>query len=408
MDNEEMSFEEMLNDSMKENKLEKQVTGTIIEINDKQEIFVDINYKVDGIIPKSEFSFDENADPNDEFKVGDKITAQVLKRNDGDGNVLLSYKRLQSAEAKKEFEAKVNADEIFEEKITDKNDNGLICSYKGIKIFIPKSLSNGITEGKVRFKIIEYKPEERKIVGSVKKVVQEERAKIENDFWSKVKEGDKYVGTVTSISSFGAFVDVEGVQGLLHVTEISWERNPDIRSILTEGQKINVTIKNLDAEHKRMKLSYDDKGESPWATLDCKPGDVIRVKIVKLVPFGAFAEYKKGVEALIHISQICEERITKPEEKLQIGQEVNAKVIDMDVENRKLELSIREIEGTSSEYSSIENVEENTDIAVADEKTEVAVVEENKEITVVDENKELVNTDNNEENNSDATENVEE
>ncbi len=290
MNDEDVSFEQLLNDSMKESKrLEKITEGTVININDKGEVFVDLNYKADGIIPRSEYSFDVNADPKKELNLGDKITVQVLKLNDGEGNVLLSYKKIRNAEAKKK---------------------------------------------------------------------QEENAM---KFWENAEVGNKYEGIVSSICSYGAFIDIDGVQGLLHISEISWNRDAKVQDILQVGQKINITIKELDKENKRMKLSYDEKGEDPWNTLDNKVGDVVKVTIKKMMPFGVFAEIKEGVEGLIHISQISTERIAKPEDALSIGEQVNAKIIDMDIANKKIELSIRELEGTSSEYSSDEkdNNEEN-------------------------------------------------
>ncbi len=284
MSEENVSFEQLLNDSMKESKkLEKITEGTVINVNDKGEVFVDLNYKADGIIPKSEYSFDVNADPKKELKAGDKITVQVLKLNDGEGNVLLSYKKIRNAENKKKQEENMTK------------------------------------------------------------------------FWEKAEVGNKYEGTVSSICSYGAFIDIDGVQGLLHISEISWNRDAKVGDILKEGQKINITIKELDKENKRMKLSYDEKGEDPWNTLEVKVGDIVKVTIKKMMPFGAFAEIKEGIEGLIHISQISTARITKPEDVLSVGEEVNAKIIDMDIENKKIELSIRELEGTSDEYSSQDN-----------------------------------------------------
>ena len=280
---EDISFEELLNDSLKTNKkLEKEITGTVISITSSGEIYVDFNYKVDGIIPKGEYSFDENIDPRSELKVGDTITCEVIKRNDGQGNVLLSYKRLRQ------------------------------------------------------------------------KLLREAKVKKEEEFWNNTNVGDVFEGTVSSISSYGAFVDINGIQGLLHISEMSWDRDAKVSDILKEGQKIKVIIKEIDKENKRMKLSYEGKGKDPWTTVEYKVGDIVKVTIKRLVPFGAFAELKKGVEGLIHISQISEERITKPEEKLEVGEKVNAKIIDMNLDNKKIELSIRELEGTSNEYSSKE------------------------------------------------------
>lgn len=354
MSEEKISFEDLLNDSFNSKKqLEKIVTGTIISITNKGEIFVDINYKADGIIPKKEFSFDENENPKDTFKVGDKISAEVLKMNDGEGNVLLSYKKIKGKIAREEFENKVNNDEIFEEKVSETNSNGLIVNYNGIRIFIPNSLSAN-QKDILRFKIIEYNPKEHKIIGSCKKILDEEKAKKEEKFWEDAKVSKEYEGIVTSICSYGAFVEIEGVQGLLHVSEMTWERNVSAQDILKQGQKIKVSIKNLDKENKRLQLTCSLKGEDPWEKVNYNVGDVVKVKVVKLMNFGAFVELQKGIEGLVHISQISEQKISKPEEKLEINEEVNAKIIDFDKENKKIELSIRDLEGTSQEYSSKE------------------------------------------------------
>ena len=354
MDEENLSFEELLNDSFEKNtKLEKISTGTVIEVNDEGEVFVDLNYKADGLIPKGEYSFDENANPKEELKPGDKIEVEVIKLNDGQGNVLLSCKKLKQSILREKFEERVNNNEIFEEKVESVNDKGLIVNVTGIKVFIPSSLSCGSKE-KARFKIIEYNPKEHKIIGSCKVVINEEKKKKEKEFWDNAKVGNEYEGIVSSISSYGAFIDINGVQGLLHVSEISWDKEANVQDILKQGQKIKVKIKELDIENKRMKLSYDGKGEDPWNSLNLNVGDIIRVKVKKFMPFGVFVEIKKGIDGLVHISQISEQKISKPEEKLQIGEEVNAKVIDINSENKKIELSIRELEGTSSEYSSLE------------------------------------------------------
>lgn len=362
MENEkELSFEELYNESLKETKLGKTVTGKIISITKQGEIFVDIHYKADGIIPKKEYSNDETKNPKDEFKVGDIITADVLKQNDGLGNVLLSYKRVKQRKEKEELENKINNNEIFEEKVKEVNDKGIIVEVLNKRVFIPLSLS-GIPRGEdasklqgqtVKFRITEYDAKTNKIIGSIKNVLDEEKKAKQEEFWNNVEIGRKYEGTVASISSYGAFIDLDGiVQGLLHVSEISWDRNAKVNEILKQGQKIEVTIKDVDKENKRIKLSYGEKGQNPWNNIDEKYhiNDVIKVKVVKIMPFGVFVELESGIEGLVHISQIAERKLAKPEEELKLGQHVNAKIIDLDKENEKIELSIKELEGTSNEY----------------------------------------------------------
>ena len=356
-----LTFEDIISKTFKEIKVGSTVTGTIVEINKQGEIFVDIGYKADGIIPRNEYFSEKNLEPTEEYKVGDKIKADILRLNDGQGNVLMSCKHLKMKEIRKEFKEKVENKAIFEEQVKQTNKNGLVILYKNlIRIFIPISLSEigrdediNTYKGKtIRFRIIENDERAKKIIGSVKDLVEEERKEKEAEFWKNIEVGKKYVGEVTSISDYGAFVDIGGAQGLLHISEMTWGRNQNPKDILQVGQRIEVRVKELDKENKRFKLSYEKKGPNPWNKVEEKyhVGDVIKVKISKLMPFGAFAELEKGIEGLIHISQICERKIAKPEEELKEGQRVNAKIINIDLENKKLELSIREIEGTSQEF----------------------------------------------------------
>lgn len=360
VENIEKSFEELYEESIKESKLEKTVTGKIISITDAGEIFVDIGYKADGIIPRKEYSFDENVNPKDELKIGDEITADVLKQNDGLGNVLLSYKRVKQREERKELEEKINNNEIFEEKVKEVNDKGIVVEVCNKRVFIPLSLS-GVPRGEdasslkgqtVRFRITEYDAKTNKIIGSVKNVLDEEKKIKQDEFWKDAEIGKKYEGTVASICAYGAFIDLGSVQGLLHISEMSWDRNAKVDEILKQGQKIEVTILDIDKENKRLKLSYGNKGQNPWNNIGekYKINDIVKVKVVKIMPFGVFVELEPGIEGLVHISQISERKIAKPDEELKLGQHVNAKIIELDKENQRIELSIKELEGTSNEY----------------------------------------------------------
>lgn len=358
--NDKNTFEELLNDTMKEIKVGQIIKGKIIEKTAKKEIFVDLGYKADGIIPVSEYQIGEDENAINKFKIGDEITAVVLKLNDGIGNVLLSYKRARFDTDKQEFAKKVEKDEIFSGIISEVNDKGIVVYYNTIKIFIPMSLSGILKsedpytfKGKeVKFKIIEFVPEKNRIIGSVRIVKEAEKNKALEEFWNNIEISKEYEGTVVNISDYGAFVEiVSGVQGLLHVSEMTWERNVKPQDLVKVGQKIKVTVKELDKENKKIKLSFVDKGPNPWDVIaeKYKVTDVVTVEISNMMPFGAFAKIENGIEGLIHISQICEKRINKPEEVLKIGQKVNAKIINLDKENKKIELSIRELEGTSEE-----------------------------------------------------------
>lgn len=351
------SFEELYNESIKEDVvLDKTVTGKIIEITSKGEIFVDLGYKADGLIPRKEFSFNEEDDPAKEFKVGDEITADILKMNDGTGNVLLSYKRTKVKKNQEDFEKQVDAGEIFEEKINQINEKGVVVLVNGVRVFIPLSLS-GIRKNEnleqykgqsIKFKVIEFNPENRKIIGSNRIIEDEQKQKQEEEFWNNVEVGKEYRGTVATVNPYGAFVDLGGFQGLLHISEITWRRNANAADFLKVGQDINVAIKEIDSENKKIQLSYPEKEPNPWDTITEKYNlnDVVNVTVKKIMPFGAFVELEEGIEGLVHISQISEKRIAKPDDILELGQKVDAKIIEVDLEKRKMELSIREIEGT--------------------------------------------------------------
>ena len=259
----------------------------------------------------------------------------------------------------------------------------MIMDYKGIRIFIPLSLSAIPRDAKIEdykgkevtFRVIEYNEETRKIIGSIKVLLDEQKQAKETEFWNNIENGKIYKGIVTSISSYGAFVDIDGVQGLLHISGMTWERDKKPEDIVKVGQEIKVKVQEFDKENKRLKLEYDKKGANPWEKFAEKynVNDVVTVKVANLMPFGAFVKIDKGIDGLVHISQISEKRIAKPDEVLKVGQKVNAKIINIDLENKKIELSIKELEGTSKEL-----VEENTETVenTEDAKT-VETTEEN-------------------------------
>ena len=401
--NENVTFEELLNQTLKDIRVGQTVTGTVINITEQKEIFIDIGYKADGIIPATEYILNDGETVENKFKIGSRISAVVVKLNDGLGNVLLSYNRARREIDQKEFESKVNYNSIFRSTVTEVNEKGLITNFSTVKIFIPLSLSSiprnedpHTYKGKeIEYKIIEYNPETNRVIGSIKELTEAKRKEKLDAFWNNVEVGKSYTGTVTSLSEYGAFVDLEGVvQGLLHISEMTWERDKKPKDILNVGQEIKVSIKELDKENKRIKLVYDKKGPDPWSKVEekYKVGDVVTVRILNFAPFGAFARIDKGIEGLIHISQICEKRINKPEEALEVGQKVNAKVISMDVENKKIELSIRELEGTSNEL----------------EEEESNVEEKNEEIPIQPEEDKVEDVINSEVEDTEATENIEE
>ena len=277
---EQLNFEQMIEESMKNINVKEIIEGTIININKKGEVIIDIGYKADGIIPRNEYSYNEAAAPNKELKVGE-------------GNVLLSTKRYKMKEAQEELEEKFKNNEVLEEKITEITDKGFIISKEGYNIFIPISLS-GITRSEnikdykdkvVRFRLIECKFRPRRIIGSIKAILDEEKNKKIDEFWNEAEVGKKYKGKVTSISTYGAFVDLGAVQGLLHISEITWNRNTPPNEILKVGQIIDVIAIDVDKENKRIKLSYAEKGPDPWKSVESKYSinDIFTVKVFKMI-----------------------------------------------------------------------------------------------------------------------------
>jgi len=292
-------FKDLYEESLNTKKIDRTVTGTVIQISRKGEIFVDFKYKADGIIPKNEYSDDENKCPKDEFKPGDTITADVLKWNDGYGNVLLSYKRYKEREKIKEEKA---------------------------------------------LKAKQAQEREKQ---------KQERIKNINDFWENIKIGDRYTGTISKIADYGIFVDLGVTTGLAHISELLWDKSQKLEEKFKVNDEIEVKIKSFDIENKKISLEYPLKGENPWFSLADKynVNDIVTCKVVKFAPFGAFVEIEKGLEGLVHNSEITVlRRVIKPEDELKLGQMVNAKIINIDKEKLKIGLSIKELEGTSSEY----------------------------------------------------------
>jgi len=293
------NFAELYNQTLNEKKLERTVTGTVIQVSSKGEIFVDLKYKADGIIPKSEYSDDESKNPKDEFKAGDTITADVLKWNDGLGNVLLSYKKYKRRED--------------------------IQKEKALRI---------------------KQAEEREMQRA-------ERIKNLEEFWNNISIGKTYTGTIAKIADYGIFVDIGLVTGLMHISEIVWDKNEKLEDKFNINDEIEVKIKSFNKEENKISLEYPLKGENPWFALASKykVNDIVTCKVVKFMPFGAFVEIEKGLEGLVHNSEITTlKRVIKPEDELELGQVVNAKIINIDKEKLKIGLSIKELEGTSKEF----------------------------------------------------------
>lgn len=354
------TFEEMLNNSFVTLHTGDVVKGTVIRVYNG-EISVNLGYKSDGIIPRIEFSNDPNIDPSDEYKAGDEIEVYIIKVNDGDGNVLLSKKRIEMQKGIIEIEQAYKDEEIVRGKIVDIVKGGLIAHIKGIRVFVPSSqissrFVDDLTKFKgqdLDFKIIEFNKEKRRIVAGRKELAIKEESKKKEELLSTIKKGDKVEGTISRIVDFGVFVDLGGIDGLVHISELSWNRVKKPSAIFTVGDKVTASILNIDNEKGKLSLSIKQMQENPWNNIDSKykVGDIIEGKVVRMVQFGAFVELESGVDGLVHISQIAAKHVLKPEDELKIGELIKVKVIDIDTENKKISLSKKDAEGTQVEVS---------------------------------------------------------
>lgn len=355
---ENMSFEEMLNESFKTLHNGSVVKGSVIRVTDN-EVFVNLGYKADGVIEKSEFSNDANINLKNEVSVGDEIEVFVIKVNDGDGNVVLSRKRLEMNKGFDELEEAFNNKSILKGKIVDVIKGGLIANINNVRVFVPSSqISNKFVQDLNSFKgkefdfnIIEFNKSKRRIIAGRRDLVQSMEDEAKAKVYENIKVGDKLEGTVSRIVDFGAFVDLGGVDGLIHISELSWGRVKKVSDVLKEGDKVTVYVLEVNKDKNKISLSLKNLEKNPWvlAKDKYKISDVVEGKVVRLVDFGAFVELEEGVDGLVHISQICQKHIAKPEEALSIGQVVKAKVTEIDTDNKKISLSIKEVDSPKEE-----------------------------------------------------------
>lgn len=350
---ENMSFEEMLNESFKTLHNGSVVKGSVIRVTDN-EVFVNLGYKADGIIEKSEFSNDSNVDLKKEVSVGDEIEVFVIKVNDGDGNVVLSRKRLEMNKGFEELEEAFNNKTVLKGKIVDVIKGGLVANINGVRVFVPSSqISNKFVQDlnsfkgqELDFNIIEVNKAKRRIIAGRRDLVQAMENEAKAKVYENIKAGDKIEGTVSRIVDFGAFVDLGGVDGLIHISELSWGRVKKVSDVLKEGDKVTVYVLEADKDKNKISLSLKDQQQNPWVLAKDKynVSDVVEGKVVRIVDFGAFVELEEGVDGLVHISQISHKHISKPEDALSIGQVVKAKITEIDTDNKKISLSIKELE----------------------------------------------------------------
>lgn len=352
-DNHETSFEEAVEKSMVRIKHGQLITGTVVQIAD-EEVCVNIGYKSDGFIPKNEFSSDPDVKPSEVLSVGDEIVVEVLKVKDEDGNVLLSRKSVEGKKLWDELMHEANLEEkVFEGIGKEVVKGGLIASIKGVRAFVPASqISIKYVENladyvgqPLKLRIIEVDKSRKRIVASQKAVLMAEAEQEKKEKWSRLVVGSKVTGVVRRLTSFGAFVDIGGIDGLIHVTDIAWGRVKQPSDILKVNQQIEVLILNVDAEKERISLGYKQLQPKPWtkAEENYPVGSVVEGKVVRIVPFGAFVSLEPTIDGLIHISQVAVRRIAKVEDEISVGNIVRCKVLEVNPEAKRISLSRKEV-----------------------------------------------------------------
>ena len=346
----EQSFAEMLEESIKPINNGDKVTGTVVAIT-PTEVQVELGIKYPGYIALSELTDDPTAKVEDLVKVGDEIESIVMQVSDRDCLVKLSKRRLDINKGWEEIEAARENETVVEGVVTEDNKGGVVVSVKGVRVFVPASQTGlpreapmtDLLKQRVRLVITEVNRARRRVVGSISRVLRAERAAAAEKVWAEIEEGKRYTGTVKSLTSYGAFVDIGGVDGMVHISELSWSRIKHPSEVVKVGDTVEVYVIAADKEKKKISLGMKDHSQDPWTvfTSTYKVGDTANVRIVKLMTFGAFAEVVPGVDGLIHISQLADHRVEKPGDVVAEGDKVDVKITDVDMENKKISLSIR-------------------------------------------------------------------
>ena len=344
--------------------------GVVIDVNDK-EASVNINYAFDGLISKEELSID-GKDPREVVKKDDEIDVYVLSPNDGEGYVELSLVRASEIKEKEEIKEVFKAQKNILVKVKEETKGGVIAYYGNIRVFIPGSLAsrerielNTLVGRELEIRITELDFKNNKVVGSRRVIEEEEYSKNKKVIWDSLKEGEKRSGVVKKLVKFGAFVDIGGVEGLIHLSDLSWERVNRAEDVVKEGDKVEVFIGSVDKQKERLSLILKDVAKEPWTlhSNSIKEGDILEGKVVRLTTFGAFVELFDGIEGLVHITEITDENIAKPSDVLEINQKVKVKILTFNKEDKKIALSIKEAVESNKEYLNyVDNEEEGTSL----------------------------------------------
>ncbi|MBQ6408484.1 MAG: 30S ribosomal protein S1 [Butyrivibrio sp.] len=378
----EQTFEQMLNESFKTIHTGEVVEGTVIDVK-PDEIILNIGYKSDGVLTKSEYSNDNSIDLTTAVKVGDTMDVKVLKTNDADGQVILSYKRLAIDRGNKRIEEAFNNKEVLTAKVVQVLEGGLTVVVDEVRIFIPASLVSDSYEKdlskyqdqEIQFVVTEYNPKRRRYIGNRKMLVSAEKAEQAKKLFDTIKAGDVVDGTVKNVTDFGAFIDLGGADGLLHISEMSWGRVESPKKVFKIGDTVKVLVKSIDGSKIALSRKFDD--ENPWkdATSKYAVGNIVKGKVARMTDFGAFIELEPGIDALLHVSQIAKEHVEKPADVLKVGQEVEAKIVDFNEDEKKISLSIKAMFAPEKEEAPAEE----GDVVSVDIDKVIAEQEENPE-----------------------------
>jgi len=347
----EMSFEELLENSLKTIHNGEVVDGTVIEVKE-DEIVLNIGYKADGIITRSEYSNQPNLDLRTVVKVGDKMQAKVTKVNDGDGQVSLTYKRLAAEKGNKRLEEAFENHEVLKAKVAAVLNGGLSVLVDEARVFIPASLVSDTYERdlskyagqEIEFVISELNPKRRRIIGDRKQLLVAKKKEMAAELFARIKPGDVVEGTVKNVTDFGAFIDLGGADGLLHISEMSWGRVENPKKVFKVGEQVRVLIKDIQGEKIALSMKFPE--ENPWINAEQKfaIGNVVEGRVARMTDFGAFVELETGVDALLHVSQISREHVDKPSDVLKIGQVITAQIVDCNLDEHKISLSMKALE----------------------------------------------------------------
>ena len=343
------NFAEMLaNEEWKEIHTGEVVDGTVIAVKDDQ-IVLNIGYKADGIITRSEYTSQPGLDLTTVVSVGDEMKAKVLKLNDGEGQVLLTYRKLVADNGSKKLEEAFENQTVITATVSQVMNGGLGVVVDEARVFIPASLVSDTfvkdlsvyKDKEVSFVITEYNPKKRRIIGDCKKLIVEAKEKAQKELLEKIHEGDTIEGTVKNVTDFGAFIDLGGVDGLLHISEMSWGRTENPKKVYKVGDSVKCFIKEINGNKIALSVKYPDS--NPWndAATKYAVGNVVKGKVARMTDFGAFVQLEDGIDALLHVSQISRDRIEKPSDALSIGQEIEAKVVDLNEADKKISLSVK-------------------------------------------------------------------